>query len=102
MFDHPSQMEPLFPNPSGQLSELAMEVVQKSAFLAGQLHPIAVKNLCGTLRLINSYYSNLIEGHKTHPIDISLSDSERILVFFLASYPQLDKTHSDPFPTPNF
>ncbi|MGK5090834.1 Fic family protein [Deltaproteobacteria bacterium TL4] len=70
MYNHPSQMEPLFPGSTHQLIDLATEVIQKSASLGSQLHPISRQSLTILLRLINSYYSNLIEGHNTHPIDI--------------------------------
>jgi Fic family protein len=38
--------------------------------LADQLHPVTRDSIVSLLRIINSYYSNLIEGHHTHPIDI--------------------------------
>lgn len=70
MYDNPSQMEPLMPAQYGALSDMATDVVQKSAALGGGLHPITTKAVVGLLQLINSYYSNLIEGNSTHPIDI--------------------------------
>jgi len=38
--------------------------------LGGRLHPTTHEALVEFLRLTNSYYSNLIEGHYTHPVDI--------------------------------
>lgn len=63
-------MEPLLPDGSPDLEDSAREVVSRSAALGGQLHPVTRASLVELLRLINSYYSNLIEGHSTHPIDI--------------------------------
>jgi Fic family protein len=65
-------MEPLFPDDStGTLEALAVELISKSSQLAGSIHPITRKVIGAFLRPMNSYYSNLIEGHDTHPIDIN-------------------------------
>lgn len=70
MYHKPSHMEPLLPSMAPELEDLAREVVSQSAALGGQLHPVTQQAVVKLLRLINSYYSNLIEGHSTHPIDI--------------------------------
>ena len=67
-------MEPMLPSASGpsrrRLEDLAVDLTAKAHGLAGQLHP-RVRAEVGTLvRSMNCYYSNLIEGHNTHPIDI--------------------------------
>ncbi|MEX2514332.1 MAG: Fic family protein [Cyclobacteriaceae bacterium] len=68
----PDTMEPLFPSDdTGKLEELATELISKSARLSGTMNPITRKALANFLRPMNSYYSNLIEGHDTHPIDIA-------------------------------
>jgi len=68
---HPTQkITPLLPEASGDLSDIALDIYRKSASLGGQLHPTTRKALVEFLRLTNSYYSNLIEGHYTHPVDI--------------------------------
>ncbi|SPF41635.1 Filamentation induced by cAMP protein Fic [Syntrophobacter sp. SbD1] len=64
------EMEPLLPERTGELQDLALEVIQKSAVLGGRQHPVTLRSLRDFLRIINSYYSNLIEGHNTHPHDI--------------------------------
>ncbi len=69
IFRHPEQMEPMLAE-SGPLSDLAVEVVRRSASLGASLHPITRATVAGLLRQMNSYYSNLIEGHYTHPVDI--------------------------------
>lgn len=70
MHHQPAQMEPLFPAGAPYLEDLAREVTAHSAALDGQLHPVTQQAVVELLRLINSYYSNLIEGHSTHPVDI--------------------------------
>ncbi len=70
MYHQPAQMEPLFPTGAPCLEDLAREVTGNSAALGGQLHPVTQQAVIELLRLINSYYSNLIEGHSTHPVDI--------------------------------
>ncbi len=65
-----SQMEPLLPVVSPELEDAAREVVSRSASLGGQLHPVTRDSVVELQRIINCYYSNLIEGHSTHPIDI--------------------------------
>ncbi len=70
MYRKPSEMEPLLPSGADDLEDLAREVVSRSAALGGQLHPVPRQAVVELLRLVNSYYSNLIEGHSTHPVDI--------------------------------
>ena len=63
------KMTPLYPEKAEELHDLALSVIQKSAAL-GRQHPVTLRSLQDLLRIINSYYSNLIEGHNTHPYDI--------------------------------
>ena len=70
MYVHTTQMEPLFPAKTGELEDLAREIVAASAKLEGRLSPIVLSEIRELLRVVNSYYSNLIEGHSTHPVDI--------------------------------
>ena len=66
-----SSMEPLFPEDDSKILEnLALELIEKSARLSGTMNPITRTAIANFLRPMNSYYSNLIEGHDTHPIDI--------------------------------
>jgi Fic family protein len=64
------KMTPLYPEKAEELHDLALAVIQKSAALGSRLHPVTLCSLQELLRIINSYYSNLIEGHNTHPHDI--------------------------------
>jgi hypothetical protein len=63
-------MEPLFPEESKRLSDLATDLVAKSNALAGRVHPVMQVGLGNLVRSMNCYFSNLIEGHHTDPIDI--------------------------------
>src|SRR6266702_4910370 len=66
----PTAMEPLFPEENKGLSDLATDLVAKSNALAGRLHPIIQEGIGDLVRSMNCYYSNLIEGHHTHPVEI--------------------------------
>jgi len=55
---------------NGQLEDQAKELVAKSAHLGGMLPQMTRGAVSDLLRLINSYYSNLIEGNNTEPAEI--------------------------------
>src|SRR5579864_5515154 len=67
-----SIMEPLIigDRHRGALTDLALDLTQKSAGFRRSLPPSTIASLAGLVRAMNCYYSNLIEGHDTHPIDI--------------------------------
>jgi Fic family protein len=69
-----SLMEPMLVREPYQrrdsLADLAVTVVGKSAALRSSLPPGIVPALADMVRAMNCYYSNLIEGHDTHPVDI--------------------------------
>jgi Fic family protein len=52
------------------LTDLALELAQRSAGFRSSLPEGLVSSLATLVRAMNCYYSNLIEGHDTHPIDI--------------------------------
>ena len=52
------------------LADLAVELAAASAGLRRSLPQGVVKALADLVREMNCYYSNLIEGHDTHPVDI--------------------------------
>lgn len=54
----------------GRLTDLALELAQKSAGFRHSLPANVLTSLTDLVRSMNCYYSNLIEGHDTHPIDI--------------------------------
>ena len=53
-----------------ELTDLALELAQRSAGLRRSLPERLLSSLATLVRALNCYYSNLIEGHDTHPIDI--------------------------------
>ena len=72
LYTTPTAMEPLSPDdPSGTLEALSIKLIEKAAKLSGTLNPDTRAAIADFLRPMNSYYSNLIEGHDTHPIDIN-------------------------------
>jgi Fic family protein len=52
------------------LTDLVLELVQKSAGFRRSLPESMLGSLANLVRAMNCYYSNLIEGHDTHPVDI--------------------------------
>lgn len=71
MFDRPSQMEPMLPTSAhADLEALVLELIRDAACLTRLLRTQTRSDVVELLRSTNSYYSNLIEGHGTRPIDI--------------------------------
>ena len=69
-----SMIEPLLISGSSEhrahLNDLALDLVAHSARLRGSLPKYVEHSLADLVRAMNCYYSNLIEGHDTHPVDI--------------------------------
>src|SRR6266849_7966175 len=69
-----ARMEPLLIGETsrhrGALTDLAVELAQKAAGFRRSLPESLVTSLADLVRAMNCYYSNLIEGHDTHPVDI--------------------------------
>jgi Fic family protein len=69
-----SLMEPLVIGEGSRhraaLTDLALELAQKSAGFRRSLPENLLVALANLVRSMNCYYSNLIEGHDTHPVDI--------------------------------
>lgn len=53
-----------------RLNDLALELAEKSAAFRSSLPESIALALADLVRSMNCYYSNLIEGHNTHPVDI--------------------------------
>src|SRR5438132_10070642 len=71
LYDHPSDMEPLLPSDGeGKSSGQSLAIIRGAERLRASLHPITRKLVADLVRSMNSYYSNLIEGHRTRPRDI--------------------------------
>jgi Fic family protein len=68
------QMEPLLISESSPrrtpLADQALELAQLAAGFRKSLPDGVMTALADLVRAMNCYYSNLIEGHDTHPIDI--------------------------------
>lgn len=65
-------MEPMLPaeEEAHALEDGTVTLIADANRLAGRIHPV-LRQLIGELvRSMNCYYSNLIEGHDTHPRDI--------------------------------
>ncbi len=57
-------------DPPGPVSDVVAELAAVTATLGQALHPRTAANLADLVRIMNTYYSNLIEGHNTRPRDI--------------------------------
>jgi Fic family protein len=72
LYRDPAAIAPLKPSELPvELRELALAIVEAAARLGGSLHPMTAQAIATFLRPANSYYSNLIEGHDTHPLAIA-------------------------------
>lgn len=73
-------MEPLLVQHSAkqrqELADLALDLTARSTGLRHSLPEGIVSALSKLVRSMNCYYSNLIEGHDTHPIDIERALNE--------------------------
>ena len=72
--EQPGEMEPLVLSEASphrhSLNDIAVELAAASAGFRRSLPAGVVKALADLVRAMNCYYSNLIEGHDTHPVDI--------------------------------
>ena len=67
----PSAMEPLLPRDGKVgLTDLAVDLIARASHLSGQIQWTVRESIGDLVRSMNCYYSNLIEGHDTHPRDI--------------------------------
>lgn len=78
--ESPTEMEPLLVQEGGgrraELADLALDLTEKSTGLRRSLPDGVVRALSDLVRSMNCYYSNLIEGHDTHPVDIERALNE--------------------------
>ena len=66
-----ARIEPaLLEEPTGAIADVIVELSAATATLGAALHPRTAANLASLMRIMNTYYSNLIEGHNTRPRDI--------------------------------
>lgn len=75
MLETPARIEPLFFDEAipTVLADLAIELQRAADELGRGLHPDSAAELADLVRVMNSYYSNLIEGHNTRPRDIEMA-----------------------------
>jgi Fic family protein len=67
----PSRIEPsLLDEANTEILDLVAELSRASGALGNRLHPRSAANLADLVRVMNCYYSNLIEGHNTTPREI--------------------------------
>ena len=67
----PSRMEPtLLTEAKAAVIDLVSDLSAASATLGNRLHPQSAAGLADAVRIMNCYYSNLIEGHNTTPREI--------------------------------
>ena len=78
-----AELEPLLPD-FGPLEERATSIIRQAGEVGRHLHPATLAAVTELLRTINCYYSNLIEGHDTHPVRI-----ERALAGKLSRSPKV-------------
>lgn len=75
-----SAMEPLLVSEGSRhrarLNELVFELVSAATAFKTSLPDGMVEALSDLVRSMNCYYSNLIEGHNTHPVDIERALNE--------------------------
>lgn len=65
-----ASLEPMLPDTKRELDDLAVELVDRSSSFRGTLNDVMRNSIGELVRSMNCYYSNLIEGHNTTPIDI--------------------------------
>lgn len=67
----PSRLKPcLLPTIPVAIADLIADLTAAAERLASRLHPRTAENLADLVRVMNCYYSNLIEGHNTTPREI--------------------------------
>lgn len=56
--------------PGEAIADTVADLASVTATLGSALHPRTAANLASVVRIMNAYYSNLIEGHSTRPREI--------------------------------
>ena len=74
IFETPPRLEPCIPESlEYSIVDLIASLSTASERLGNRLHPKSAASLAELVRVMNCYYSNLIEGHNTRPRDIELA-----------------------------
>jgi Fic family protein len=67
----PSRIEPcLLDETTAEIVDLVAALAAAASALGSRLHPRSAEGLADLVRVMNCYYSNLIEGHNTTPREI--------------------------------
>ena len=75
----PSRMEPcLLDETSAVILDLVASLSGATHGLGARLHPKSAAGLAELVRVMNCYYSNLIEGHNTTPREIERALQDRL------------------------
>lgn len=69
-YESPHQLEPYVLTELGDVEPLIQALLETDNRLRGQVHPLTQATVAELVRDMNCYYSNLIEGHRTLPVDI--------------------------------
>ncbi len=99
--DSSRQMEPLLFEAEATLLEKSYELAIASAKLSATIHPMCIGAVANLVSNMNCYYSNLIEGHNTKPIDIerallgdySNSHEKRVLQLEARAHIEVEKAY---------
>src|ERR1700692_1927259 len=66
-----ARIEPVrLEEPTTDIADVIADLAASAATLGKALHPRTAANLADLVRIMNTYYSNFIEGHDTRPRDI--------------------------------
>jgi Fic family protein len=70
--ENPQRIEPALLDEGlpAAVADAIAELSAAAATLGSALHPRSAASLADLVRIMNAYYSNLIEGHNTRPNDI--------------------------------
>jgi Fic family protein len=75
----PARIEPcLLDNSSPEIVDLVASLSGAAHSLGGRLHPRSAESLAELVRVMNCYYSNLIEGHNTTPREIERALADQL------------------------
>ena len=75
----PSRIEPCLPDEtSPEILDLVAALSAATNSLGARLHPRSAAALAESVRIMNCYYSNLIEGHNTTPREIERAMADQL------------------------
>lgn len=75
----PARIEPaLLDETGGEILDLVADLSAATASLGSRLHPRSAAGLAEAVRIMNCYYSNLIEGHNTTPREIERALADQL------------------------